>query len=174
MGPTEHAVLPEVSAPRSRVAAAAVAVAGVLCVLLLGLGATQLRFNASYRAYFDADDPMLLAYDQLERRFDSRDALLLLVAARPNESVFSPAGLTLIRDLTAAAADLPGASHVDSLTNSPYIEADPDGFRIRELLPESQPASRGVDLAAAQLLRRLARGDRLIEGALVDRSGRVH
>ena len=98
-----------------------VAVVGVLCTLLLGVGALQLRFDASYRTYFDADDPMLVAFDAVSHRFDPNDALLILVAAQPGRSIYSPDGLRLVRELTSGAERLPQGLHVDSLTNFPRM-----------------------------------------------------
>lgn len=141
---------------------------GLLGVLALGAGMAQLRFDASYRTYFDADDPMLAAFDGVNDRFDPSDSLLVLVSARPGQSIYSPAGLALVRRLTEQAASLPQVRRVDSLTNYPHIEADPEGFSVNPLLPDGP-----VDAAAAQRLRYTVRGDHLVEGVLVDRSGRL-
>ena len=144
----------------------AIVLVGLLGVLALGLGMTALRFDASYRTYFDADDPMLVAFDSVSDRFDPSDSLLLLVVARPGESVYSPGGLELVRRLTDAAAGLPRVGRVDSLANHPHIEADAEGFTLRELLPDGP-----VDAAGARALRSTVQGDELVEGVLVDREG---
>ncbi len=144
----------------------AIVLIGLLGVLALGLGMTQLRFDASYRTYFDADDPMLAAFDGVSDRFDPSDSLLLLIAARPGENLYSPAGLELLRRLTESAAQLPRVQRVDSLTNHPHITADAEGFTLGDLLPPGP-----VDAAAARALRAKVRGDRLVEGVLVDRAG---
>ena len=112
---------------------------GVLLCVIAGVGVAHLRFDSSYRVYFDADDPLLTAFDTVRNTFDPSDALLILVVADPGRSVLSAEGLAKVRDLTAKAWMLPKVRRVDSLTNYQQISGDADGFAVHDLVALTGP-----------------------------------
>ena len=98
-------------------------VVGVLLCVVAGAGVARLKFDSSYRVYFDATDPLLVEFDAVRNAFDPSDALLILVVADPGQSVLSANGLTIVRDLTAKAWLLPRVRRVDSPTNFQQVSA---------------------------------------------------
>ena len=150
-------------------AALVTTILGVLLCVIAGVGVAHLRFDSSYRVYFDADDPLLTAFDTVRNTFDPSDALLILVVADPGRSVLSAEGLAKVRDLTSKAWMLPKVRRVDSLTNYQQISGDADGFAVHDLVAPNGP----IGEAAARQASNDALGDPLIKDRLVDRGGRI-
>jgi len=53
---------------------------GVLVCCIFGAGLRGLTLNASYNAYFDADDPILRQHRDLQSTFSTQDRLLIALA----------------------------------------------------------------------------------------------
>ena len=78
------------------------------------IGLDKLKIDGHYSAYFDHDDPLILAYEQTTRRFDRQDGVL--IALRSEESFLSATNYRLLEDLTADLAGLADVHFSLSLT----------------------------------------------------------
>ncbi len=117
-----------------------------LCTLLFGLCAylaKDVRFDNSFEAYFDSDDPVYAAYLQYREDFGS-DETSFIVYEAPDYR-YGPWNIEVmakIKSLTEALeSEVPFVKEVTSLANVEFMDPVPDGIRIYELLedfPDSQ------------------------------------
>lgn len=133
----------------------------LLSLVALASGARLLSFSTDYRVYFGADNPQLLAFDEVQNVYSKNDSILLMFEPRDGD-VFQPRVLEAVREFTEEAWKLPYALRVDSITNFQHTEADGDDLRVEALLgdgdeitPERIAKIRAVTLSEPLLLRRL-------------------
>lgn len=130
-------------------------------VAALGYGATKLRFDTSYRAFFSDDNPELLAFEHVENTYVKDDNVIIVAAPRDGD-VFTRETLTAIEELTEASWQVPYSNRVDSITNFQYTEAEEDDLIVRDMAKNSQTLSdealakiRAATLAEPALNKRL-------------------
>jgi predicted RND superfamily exporter protein len=119
-----------------------------ICALLLaasGYFAATVRFDNSFEAYFDLDDPAYTAYLRFREDFGSDEVSYILYEA-PG-SPHGPWNLEVMRKIAqlseALEEEVPFVDQVISLANVEFLEPMPGGIRIHDLLdefPESQTA----------------------------------
>jgi uncharacterized protein len=76
----------------------------------------HLVFSRSIDAMFDRRDPALVPYERVQRTFGSSEVVL---AAYDDPDLFTPDGISRLRDLTAELAGLPGVDTATSLASTP-------------------------------------------------------
>jgi predicted RND superfamily exporter protein len=120
----------------------------LVCLLLLGASvflALDARFDNSFEAYFDSDDPAYADYQEYRENFGSDEIAYILYEApdRPH-GPFDLEVMRKIQSLTEALEEeVPFINEVTSLANVEFVEGVPDGIEIYELLedfPENQEA----------------------------------
>ncbi len=142
-----------------------------VCVVLVALAASgllQLSFTNSYRVFFDADNPELLALEAVENTYTKNDNVMFVIAPA-NGNVFTRDGLALVAELTERAWQLPYSNRVDSVTNFQYTYATGDELNVRDLVPDPK----ALDAAALAEVRAVALAEPLLVGNLVALDGRV-
>ncbi|MCH8961696.1 MAG: hypothetical protein IH820_10345 [Bacteroidetes bacterium] len=93
----------------------------------------QLQFDRSIEHMFAADDPILIAYRQLQQTFGRHD-IVLAVYSEPQ--LTSAEGIQRIEELVRQARDIPGVVGVVSLLDPPAaadFDDDQRGARFREV-----------------------------------------
>ena len=122
------------------------------CAVLLGFslwGASGVRFDNSFEAYFDTMDDTYVAYNRYRDDFGS-DEISYIVYEAPDraEGPFDLEIMRRIARLTEAIEDeVPFVMEVTSLANVEYLEGVADGIEIYDLLeefPDSVAAMRDV------------------------------
>lgn len=146
----------------------AVLVACLLLVAGAASGLVELVFTNSYRVFFDAGNPELLALDAIENTYTKNDNVMLVVTPA-NGNVFTHEGLALIAEITERAWQLPWSNRVDSVTNFQYTHADGDDLTVRDLVPEPT----ALTPQALADVRAVALSEPLLVGNLVALDGRV-
>lgn len=143
-----------------------VLILSVTLCLLIGSGVKQLGFKNDYRMFFSPDNPQLLAFDELQRRYTKSDNILFTVEAVDGE-IFTTPVITAIKELTKRSWSLPFVSRVDSLTNFQKTRASGDELTIEDLVNK--------DLSAQTLesLKTVALAEPLIAGRLISPRGDV-
>nr|VFJ76651.1 MAG: hypothetical protein BECKFW1821C_GA0114237_11074 [Candidatus Kentron sp. FW] len=135
----------------------------VLLATLVLVGFTTLgfplKFDADYRAFFEKDNPELLAFDKLQNTYTNDENVLFVLAPEDGE-VFTRKTLAAIQWLTKEAWQIPYSLRVDSITNFQHSYANGDDIIVGDLVANPQALS-DADLARA---RKIALG----EPALVD------
>ncbi|MBW1683505.1 MAG: RND family transporter [Deltaproteobacteria bacterium] len=111
-----------------------------ICLLLLGACAyfaSQARFDNSFEAYFDTDDPAYAAYNGFREDFGSDEiSYILYEAPGLPHGPFDLGVMRKIASLTEALEEVPFVKEVTSLANVEYVEGVPDGLEIYQLLEE--------------------------------------
>lgn len=106
-----------------------------LMVIAATLGAKNLYFRGDYNIFFDGQNAQLRAYDEIQTTFAKSDNLSIVIAPKSGE-VFEPETLTLVKQLTNDAWQVPYSSRVDSIANYQHTEALEDDLIVEDLLLE--------------------------------------
>jgi predicted RND superfamily exporter protein len=113
------------------------------CLVLVALSASGgrlIHFTTSYRIFFSADNPQLLAFEALENTYSKNDNVLMVFEPKDG-NVFSREVLSLIEDTTKKAWQIPYSNRVDSITNFQYTEAEDDDLIVRDLITNASTLS---------------------------------
>jgi predicted RND superfamily exporter protein len=104
----------------------------VASVAFFGYYARRHKINNSINVWFVKDDPNLKAYERFQECFGNDE--FVAIALRDKETVFIPANLRLIKELTNHIAAADHISEVISLASALYISAEGDELRIRKTI----------------------------------------
>ena len=131
-------------------------------------GARLLGFSNDYRIFFSADNPQLLAFENLQNTYTKSDNVLFVVAPTDG-NVYSVETLQAIEWLTEQAWQIPYSIRVDSLTNFQHTRADGDELIVEDLVSDA------ANLYTQDLehIRRVAGREPLLADRIVSPSGRV-
>lgn len=116
----------------------------ILCLFSLALavaltlGAQKLVFDSDYKSFFDADNPQLVAYDNLQAEFTKSDSLVIMI--KPAEGdLFTERYLRAIQEITAQMWEAPFSIRVDSLSNYQHSWSEGDELIVEDLVPLYEP-----------------------------------
>ena len=136
----------------------AVIVAAVAIAAAIGTGATRLEFANNYRVFFSAENPELIAFEDLQATYTKNDNFLFVV--EPNRGdVFGAETIAVVESLTDAAWQIPYAIRVDSISNFQHSYAIDDELIVEDLfvdgasLDDVERARRGEIALTEPLLR---------------------
>jgi predicted RND superfamily exporter protein len=87
-------------------------IVATLVVAAAGIG--RLQLNSHYSAYFDSDDPLLVAHQEISELYSRKDALFVVLQAA--SSFLDSENYRLLEDLTALLARQPFATSAVSIT----------------------------------------------------------
>lgn len=137
-------------------------------VVLAASGGKFLKFTNDYRVFFSAENPELLAFEALEKKYSKNDNVMFVLEPRGG-NVFTPEVLAAVEELTEKAWQVPYSSRVDSLSNFQHTEAEEDDLIVRDLYEDAS------DLSADDLkkIRNIAIHEPLLVNRLVSESGHV-
>ena len=140
----------------------------LVLVALAASGARLLGFSNDYRIFFSADNPQLLAFENLQNSYTKSDNVLFVVAPTDG-NVYSVATLQAIEWLTEQAWQIPYSIRVDSLTNFQHTRADGDELIVEDLVSDA------ANLTPQDLgnIRRVAGRQPLLVNRIVSPAGRV-
>lgn len=117
----------------------------VLLTLLIvgaaGFGASKIKLNADYRAFFSHDNPHLTAFEDLQDQYNKVDNILIAIV--PNESseygsVFNSRILSLVEAMTEASWEMPYSMRVDSISNFQHTFSEEDDLIVESLFEYSE------------------------------------
>ncbi len=112
----------------------------LILVALAASGGKHLAFTNNYRVFFSAENPELLAFESLEKKYSKNDNVLFVL--EPNSGdVFTTDVLATIEELTEKAWQIPYSSRVDSLSNFQHTEAEEDDLVVRDLFADAENLS---------------------------------
>jgi uncharacterized protein len=118
-----------------------VLVLSALCCVALGVAIKNTQFNASYKYFFEEDNPHLKAFNELEETFTKLDTTLLVIQPQ-KESINSPRILDLASEITEKLWATPHTSRVDSIANYQHTYADGDDIFVGSFLEPGSRVSR--------------------------------
>jgi len=109
-------------------------IVSLVVALVLGAGMHRLTVTTDLRVYFSADNPQLASLVELEEKYRRNESIFFLVKAE--RSIYEPACLRLIYDLTEAGWQLPFAFRSSSLANYQYSRSDGDTLVTRAVIED--------------------------------------
>ena len=114
-----------------------VLIATVMLVALAASGGRFLTFKTDYRVFFSADNPQLLAFEELQNTYTKTDNVLFVLAPKDGK-VFEADTLEAVRWLTGESWQIPYSLRVDSLTNYQHTRAEGDDLIVADLVEEPE------------------------------------
>lgn len=143
----------------------------LVLLLTLGLvfgmtrGAEYITFSSDYRAFFDASNPQLQAFEEIQAVYSKDDNVMFVLKPDSGDAfradVVAAAGM-----LTTEGWKLPFATRVDSITNYQHTEANGDDLTVADLIPDPENAdeatrqkAKAVSTAEPSLVKRLVSPD---------------
>ncbi len=114
-------------------------IAGSLIVaLLFASGGRHIGFSTDYRVFFSDENPQLTAFDELQNVYTKDDNILIVIKPLEGE-IFTPAALSVVREMTEASWQTPYSTRVDSLTNFQHSYAIGDELIVEDLVADDNP-----------------------------------
>jgi predicted RND superfamily exporter protein/cytochrome P450 len=101
------------------------------------IGYKDIALNSSYKSFFDADDPLLMAMNQQESIYSKYDNMLIVVGVEEGD-VFSPSALHALHLLTEASWQIPYSTRVDSIINYNHSQGFEDELVVSHLFDFSE------------------------------------
>ena len=141
---------------------------GLALSMFAASGGQFLAFTTDYRAFFDASNPQLQAFETMQNTYDQSDNVMMVVTPKDGK-VFSPKTLESVRWLTEEAWQFPYSTRVDSITNHQHTEAIEDDLNVADLVLEPSELNEG-DLAR---IHQIAVNEPLLVNRLINPEGNV-
>ncbi|MFK8066834.1 MAG: RND family transporter [Gammaproteobacteria bacterium] len=143
----------------------------LMSLVLVGLAASGgkfLKFTNDYRIFFSDDNPELLAFEALEKRYSKTDTVVFVLEPKSG-NVFTPEILSVVEELTEEAWQVPYSSRVDSISNYQHTEAEEDDLIVRDLYENA------TELSATEIekIKTISTTEPLLVNRLVSESGHV-
>ena len=141
----------------------------VVVIAVLAAGAQHLTtVKVSVRNHFNDDDPLLIKLEEFEKTYAVSDSVLV-IAAPPDDTVFTRDALIAIEQLTEVLWQTPYSVRVDSLTNYLHTEATEEGLIVAHLVEDAAL----LDDAQIHRIREIALTAHETAGRFVSRDGRL-
>lgn len=139
-----------------------------IVLFAIATGAQFLQFSNDYRNFFSANNPELLAFEEIQDTYNKADNVMFVLAPE-NGEVFTNDNLSLVTELTEKAWQLPYSSRVDSISNYQHTVAEDDDLVVADLVMEA------VNLNQLELtyIRNVALNEPLLVHRLVSPKGHV-
>lgn len=112
----------------------------LILVALAASGGKYLSFTNNYRVFFSAENPELLAFEALEKKYSKNDNVLFVLEPKSGD-VFTPDVLAAVEEITDKSWQIPYSSRVDSLSNFQFTEAEEDDLIVRDLFEDAENLS---------------------------------
>jgi len=149
----------------------------VLATLALTFAAASggrfLGFSNDYRMFFGEDNPQLLAFEKMQATFNKNDNVLFVITPKSGK-VFSKETLTVIKDITHEAWQMPFSTRVDSITNHQHTSAIEDDLIVDDLVVDPNSLSpsdllkiQSIAINEPMLVHRLVSADSKFAGVNV-------
>ncbi len=126
------------------------------------------EFSASYRIFFDDDNPQILALESLENTYGKNENIVFLIVPDDGDAT-SQKALSAAVWLTKNAWKTPYSRRVDSLANFQHTTADGDELYVQNLV---DPEELSRDEARSRI-RAVALADPRIASSILARNGDV-
>ena len=143
-------------------------IATLILVASAAGGLQFLTFKTDYRVFFSADNPQLLAFEELQNTYTKTDNVMFVLAPKDGQ-VFNRATLASVARLTEASWQMPWSLRVDSLTNYQHTSADGDDLIVADLAADPQLLG-AEDFEA---IRDIALNEPLLIHRLISENGQV-
>lgn len=119
-----------------------VILASIALVFAATYGGQFLSFSNDYRMFFGEDNPQLIAFEKMQKTFNKNDNILFVITPKSGK-VFSSETLTVIKDITKEAWQVPFSTRVDSITNHQHTSAEEDDLIVDDLVVDPDALTEG-------------------------------
>ncbi|GMQ88773.1 MAG: MMPL family transporter [Gammaproteobacteria bacterium] len=143
----------------------------VLVLVGAGFAASGMRFlsfSNDYRVFFSAENPQLIAFEELQSTYTKSDNVLIVLAPEDG-NVFTRKTLEAVEWLTEQAWQIPYSIRVDSVTNFQHTYAEGDDLVVEDLVMDVP----GLDEESLSRIRAVAVNEPLLVDRIVSPSGHV-
>ena len=118
---------------------ALVLIASLVLLVLSTLGFKQLYFDSNTDIWFLKDDPVLVEYNNLKKKFGSDDYLVVGIQAQgEGKDVLTPETVLAIRKITDFLEEHPAVNKVRSLVKYEYMYYQDDMLHVDPAIPQSK------------------------------------
>ncbi|MEO9483668.1 MAG: MMPL family transporter [Ekhidna sp.] len=136
--------------------------------MAFGSGGAKLGFDGDYRVFFKKDNPQLLAYEALQKKYTQDDNVLIVIEPT-DEQIFTQEALSAIEELTAESWQMPFSTRVDAVTNFQHTYAEADDLYVEDLVYQAASKT-GEELSK---IKRVALDEPLLVHRLINEEGTV-
>lgn len=141
----------------------------VLCfVAFAASGIRLLGFSNDYRVFFSAENPQLVAFENLQNTYTKSDNVLFVLAPADG-NVFTPHTLEAVEWLTKQAWQIPYSIRVDSVTNFQHTRAEGDDLIVEDLVTQAG----SLEPDELDYIRKTAINEPLLVNRIVSPGGHV-
>lgn len=114
------------------------ALCSIVLVALMALGGQKLVFDSDYKSFFDASNPQLIAFDDLQAEYTASDNMVILLKPEQGD-LFTKRYLQAIVSITESMWQAPFGVRVDSLSNYQFSWGDGDDLIVEDLIALDSP-----------------------------------
>jgi len=108
----------------------------ILLLIVLGSGLTVLKADFSHRGFFEAQDPLILQYNEFEKQFGNDDTLAIVV--HNPDGIFRRESVELLVDFTDKVWTAKHIQRVDSLANFNWTHSQNDELVVEPFFSTDQ------------------------------------
>lgn len=108
----------------------------LIVVIACGYGASNIRLNADYRAFFSNDNPHLTAFEDLQNQYNKVDNVLIALVPKSGD-IFNREIFQLIESMTEDSWQVPYSGRVDSISNYQYTHSEEDDLIVENLIEDA-------------------------------------
>jgi len=142
--------------------------ATIVLTLGAGSGGRFLAFNNDYHIFFDADNPQVVAFDELQEKYTKDDNAFIVIAPKDGK-VFTREALSAISELEQMAWQVPYSTRVDALTNFQHTRSVDDDMYVESLVSDIENNSDST----LRTIEYIALNDPILLDRLVNAEGSV-
>ena len=140
--------------------------AALVVIAALGYGASGLRLNASYDAYFDTNDPLLAVNNDLADKYASDESVIIILES-VEDDMLVPAHFAVIDRIRAAERAFPFIKRVSSIADFVDLHPEIDALQI-----EGHDGTTSTKPAFVNLNRDRLLSDEYVRRLLLSEDGR--
>ena len=140
----------------------------VAAVLVMSAGMGKIQFTNDIKAFFSHQNPKLVAWETLEDEYGKQEDVLFYFKSAEGQTVFDPAFLEVLYNLSEEAWEWNYVKRVSSITNYQHTYAEDDDM-ITEFLVEDPTK---LDSARIQKIRDVTLNEPSLKNLLVSQDGR--
>lgn len=144
----------------------------IITTILLALAAAKgmqlLTLTTDYRVFFSADNPQLIAFEELQNTYTKNDNILIAIAPK-DKKVFTRETLAAVETLTQQAWQIPYSIRVDSLSNFQHTRGVDDDLLVSDLYSDAE----GMLDSDLEAVKQIALHEPLLVKRLISEKGDV-
>ena len=140
----------------------------VAIAVWLSTAMSTFTFNADFRIFFDADDPLLVGYESMEKEFTQSYTQVFILKAQKGD-LFTAERLAAIQSLSDDTWRMPFVTRVISVANHQHTSAEGDELWVEELFDEPE----NYDAATLARVKNIIINEPELQNRVIDKQGQI-